>query len=313
VSATLWNAIIQYATQELPPIAWEVPPGISFVDVCDPSGQLPTRICPIVVSEVFLNGNEPTQFDSLYQASKINRETELLATVFTPPELIEERVYMQIPPIASQWAQENEIPIPPESYDVIAMPPINEAAKITEPQMFTSVSGEIQIMGTASGDDFISYRLQAGQGLNPLAWVQISSDSSDPIENGLLATWDTGEQNGLFALQMIVLRENRKVDTTTIQVTVDNQSPEVSISYPEDGQIFEFEFGKDITLRAEASDNIGLKSVIFYIEDQELVRQSQPPFAIPWRATLGEHTLRVEVLDLAGNTSEVSINFSVVE
>jgi hypothetical protein len=179
--------------------------------------------------------------------------------------------------------------------------------------MFTSVSGEIQIIGTASGDDFISYRLQAGQGLNPPAWIQISADSTNPVENGLLASWNTGELNGLFALQMIVLRENRKVDTTTIQVTADNLSPEVSISYPEDGQIFEFEFGKDITLRAEASDNIGLKSVIFYIGDQELVRQSQPPFAIPWRAALGEHTLRIEVVDLAGNISEASINFSVLE
>jgi len=312
-SATLWNAIIQYATQDLPPIAWDVPPGISFVDVCDPSGQLPTRNCPIVVSEVFLNGNEPTQFDTLYQASNINRETELLATVFTPPELVEERVYMQIPPIASQWAQENGIPIPPESYDVIAMPPINEAAQIAEPQMFTSVSGEIKILGTASGDDFISYRLQAGQGLNPQAWVQISADSTTPVEGGLLATWDTREVNGLFALQMIVLRENRKVDTTTIQVTVDNLSPEVSISYPEDGQFFEYEPGKIITLQAKASDNIGLKSVVFYIGDQELIQQSQPPFAIPWRASEGEHTLRVEVTDLAGNTSEANINFRVEE
>ena len=115
VSAALWHAITQFATQDMPPSSWEIPPGINFVDVCDPSGQLPTRHCPIVVSEVFLNGNEPTQFDSLYQSFQINRETELLATVFTPPELIDERVYMLIPPAASGWAATAGISLPPES------------------------------------------------------------------------------------------------------------------------------------------------------------------------------------------------------
>jgi hypothetical protein len=274
---------------------------------------LPTRHCPMVVSEVFLNGNEPTQFDSLYQASQINRETELLATVFTPPELIEERVYMQIPPIASQWALENNIPLPPGSYDVLAMPPVKAAAQIAEPEMFANVGGEIEIRGTASGDDFISYRLQAGQGLNPQAWIQISADSIILVENGLLATWDTRGSNGLFAIQMIVLRSNRKVDTTTIQVTVDNLSPEVSIPYPENGQSFQYKFGQYITFQAEASDNIGLKSVVFYIGDQELIRQSQPPYAVPWRASPGEYILRVEAIDFAGNTTETRITFRVEE
>ena len=313
ISATLWNAILQYATQDFPPISWDVPPGISNVDVCDPSGQLPTRNCPIVVSEVFLTGNEPTQFDTLYQAYQVNRETGLLATVFTPPELIEERIYMQIPPIADQWAQDNQIPLPPESYDVIAMPPINDEAKISNPVMFSNVSGEIDIIGTASGNDFISYRLQAGQGLNPREWFQITSDSTNPVRDGLLTKWDTNELNGLFALQMIVLRENRKVDTTTIQVTVDNQAPDVFITYPEENQILNFEFAKDITFRVEATDNIGLDSVVFYINDEALIRQSQPPFALPWRVRSGEHILRVEAIDLAGNTRETSVNFSVIE
>lgn len=311
VTAALWHALTQYTTQALTPTSWEVPPGISQTDVCDPSGQLPTHNCPTVVSEVFITGSEPTQFDALYQAFQINRETELLATVFTPPELVEERVYMIIPPLASGWAAETGIPVPPESYDVIAMPAANPDAQIATPTMFSNVNGEIEIRGTARGSDFISYRLQAGQGLNPRAWLQISSDSSIPVENGALAFWNTEDLNGLFALQMIVLRENRKVDTTTIQVTVDNQTPEVSIPYPENGQIFTYELGKQITFRAEASDNIGLAYVIFQVDDRELIRQTQPPYAVPWLASLGEHTLRVEAVDLAGNASEINITFMV--
>ena len=68
-----------------------------------------------------------------------------------------------------------------------------------------------------------------------------------------------------------------------------------------------------ITFRAEASDNIGLESVVFSVGNRELIRQAQPPYAVPWRVTSGEHTLRVEAIDLAGNTSETSIQFVVEE
>ena len=68
-----------------------------------------------------------------------------------------------------------------------------------------------------------------------------------------------------------------------------------------------------ITLLADASDNIGLGEVIFYVDDHELIRHSQPPFAVPWRVTRGEHNLRVEAIDLAGNVSEASVSFIVNE
>jgi hypothetical protein len=193
------------------------------------------------------------------------------------------------------------------------MPAIKETVQIKEPQMFKNVSGEIEIWGTASGDDFISYRLQAGQGLNPQEWIQINEDITTPVENGLLATWDTSGLNGLYAVQMIVVRNNRRVDTNTIQITVDNQKPEVFIPYPEDNQQFIYKSNDFITLQAEAKDNIGLAAVVFYMDDRELIRQGQPPYAIPWRVSLGEHTLRVEAIDLAGNTSEANISFNVVE
>jgi membrane carboxypeptidase/penicillin-binding protein len=313
VSASLWHAVTQYAVQSFNATSWEIPPGISYIEVCDPSGQLPTRNCPSVVSEIFLDGNEPTQFDSLYQAFQVNRETGLLATVFTPPELIQEQVFMIVPPLANRWAQEANIPIPPESYDVIAMPPVIADAHISKPEMFNNVTGKIDIVGTASGEDFISYRLQIGQGLNPSAWIQISEDQITPVVDGILANWDTSEFDGLYAVQMIVLRDNRRVDSSTIQITVDNQSPTVSIPYPENNQIFDYEFQKYITLQADVSDNIGLDSVTFYIDEQEIIRQSQQPFAVPWQLDVGEHILRVEATDFAGNVSEDSINFFVIE
>ena len=112
---------------------------------------------------------------------------------------------------------------------------------------------------------------------------------------------------------MIVLRENRRVDSSTIQITVDNQSPTVSIPYPENNQIFDYEDQKYITLQADVSDNIGIDSVAFFLDEQEIIRQSQQPYAVPWQLAIGKHILRVETTDFAGNVSEENINFFVNE
>ena len=51
--ATLWNALMQIASQDLPREGWSIPAEVSVINVCDPSGMLPTAECPTLVSEVF--------------------------------------------------------------------------------------------------------------------------------------------------------------------------------------------------------------------------------------------------------------------
>ena len=188
--------------------------------VCDPSGMLPTRECPNLVTEIFLNGSEPTQGDNLFREFFVNRETGLLATVFTPPELIDKRVYMIVPDEARDWAQSVGIEVPPTNYDAIQAPPVNPYTNITAPQLFADVSGNVLILGTASGDDFQYYRVQVGKGLNPQEWIQLGEDNFSAVDGGLLAEWDTTGLSGLYAVQLIVVRNDQKVDTAVIQVTV---------------------------------------------------------------------------------------------
>ncbi len=218
--AALWNALMQAASENQPKDGWTPPPGISTMTVCDPSGMLPTRECPNLVTEVFLNGSEPTQADTLFREFSINRETGLLATVFTPPELIEKRVYMIIPDEAREWALSEGIPVPPTSYDAIQAPPINPYVNITAPSLFSDVDGKVLILGTASGDDFLYYRVQVGKGLNPQEWIQLGEDRAEPVDGGMLAEWDTTGLSGLYAVQLVVVRAEQVVDTAVIQVTV---------------------------------------------------------------------------------------------
>lgn len=218
--AVLWSALMQTASGDSPADGWTAPQGVSTITVCDPSGMLPTRECPSLVSDVFLNGSEPIQADNLYREFGINRETGLLATVFTPPELIETRIYMIVPETARDWALSAGLDIPPASYDAIQAPPVNPFANIIEPKLFAEVGGVVKIVGTAAGENFQYYRVQVGKGLNPQQWIQVGGDAIAPVEGGLLAEWDTTGLSGLYAVQLLVVRVDQIVDTAVIQVTI---------------------------------------------------------------------------------------------
>lgn len=311
-SAGLWHAIIQYALLDHPTEDWVVPPGISSTQVCDPSGLLPTADCPAVVNEVFIDGSEPTSTDTLYRAFQINRETGKLATAFTPSELVEKRIYLVLPPEASTWAQTSGLPLPPETFDVID--PVITAgtnAAINSPVNFSSVKGQIPIQGQATGKDFDFFTLQYGQGLNPVNWLQIDADVNAAVPNGKLAIWDTTGLNGLYTLQLLVVDKNQNVETATIQVTVDNQPPTVSIRFPATGSSLPLPKSRLLTLLADASDDLGLVSVEFIIDDQMILSLAVPPYVAPWTAELGKHILRVRAIDRAGNFSEATTEFLV--
>ena len=310
-SAALLHALAQYASRNTPPLGWPAPPGINSVAVCDPSGLLPTAECPNVVNEIFLAGNEPTQTDTLYRKLQINRETGRLATIFTPPELVEERVYLMVPPEAQDWAGQAGLPTPPDTYDVIlADTSILPQAHITSPAMFAYLHGKVKITGSAEGNSFSLYRLQVGQGLNPRMWLQIGPDVRSPVTDGELGTWDTQGLNGLYALQLQVIYKDQHVETALVQVTVDNHPPEINIVYPNDAQEVPKSTG-DIILQAQVSDDLALKNVEFYIDDVLVSTLTQAPFAVAWQSRSGAHTLQVKATDQAGNSSVEEIKFSI--
>lgn len=309
--AALWHAIIQYALRDLPSRDWEIPAGIRVIDVCDPSGMLATIYCPTIVPEIFIEGSEPVQYDNLYRRIPINRETGKLATVFTPPELVKEEVYLIAPPEATDWARQAGLPVPPDTYDVIYVPAeVSSDARISQPEMFSHVSGSVRFIGTASGEGFQYYRIQIGEGLNPQEWLQIGEDANKPVRNTILGEWDTTGLSGLFAVQLLVIYEDQRVERITMQITVDNIPPMIEIISPIDGQIIA---GKNATVifQAKASDNLVLKQIDFFIDEKQLSSLRQPPLTVPWAASLGEHTLRVIATDLAGNQQEAEVTFLV--
>jgi membrane peptidoglycan carboxypeptidase len=313
LAAGAWHALIQFSTRDLPARGWTTPAGVSTLKVCDPSGLLPTAQCPSVVDEVFLIGNEPTQADTLYQSFQVNRETDRLATVFTPAQLVEERVYPVYPADALDWAKASGILFAPTRYDDIPVQPLLADASFTAPAMFAVVHGRVAIHGTAAASDFASYRVQVGAGLNPTEWVQVGKEGSAPVAGGSLADWNTtSTPDGLYAVRLLVVHKDQRIETATIQVTVDNTPPKVAVVYPKPGESFAFSAVKVISLQAQVTDAAGVDRVEWWLDGKLAGTVSQSPFSLPFTAqATGQHTVLAKVFDRAGNEADsIAVEFS---
>ena len=228
--AVIWNAeeinpilmpsVFEIAHHNLPPKDWEAPAGLTSVIVCVPSGQLPDDDCPETRREWFLRGNEPTDFDNLYRRIAINTLNGKLATVFTPAEFVQERVFMIVPSEAETWAQAAGIQLPPNDYDPVPAKTNDELSQtITEPQPFTKVNGLVEIFGTLPAE-IVGYDIQAGQGLRPSEWTLLAESETTPRTREL-AQWNTEGLKGIWAIQLQGWDVNGRITRAYTIVTIE--------------------------------------------------------------------------------------------
>jgi membrane carboxypeptidase/penicillin-binding protein len=313
-AAPLWHAVMTYAlkAQNLPAQEWPVPAGIVTAKVCEPSGKRPTRQCPQIINEIFLRGTEPVSADNIWQTVAINRETGKRATVCTPPELVEERVFEILPPEAGDWMRTAELPQPPNEYDALssACMASNNAALLS-PQPFAYVHGTVDIRGIARSDaNFAFFRLQYGQGLFPTAWTQIQGDRTEQVDNDVLQTWDTTLLDGLYSLQLTVVKTDpnggpNTFDIATLQVTVDNQPPTLQLVAPTPNQALVFGKDDQVVMQAEAHDNLSLARVVFFVNNKQVDIVTVPPYSTRWKLPgPGTYTIAATAYDAAGNQAE---------
>ncbi len=305
-AAPIWHAIIRYTTRDHPREGWEIPLGISTIEVCDPSGLLPTLYCPNVVREVFIHGTEPTHYDNLYQPFLINRETDKLATLSTPLDLVEERVYLIPPSEAVEWARQAGIEQPPQEYDTLyEQTAFDPQVNISSPITFDILRGEVVVRGDARSESFRYYRLQYGQGLNPVRWVQIGEDETTSVTKGILGRWDTEGLSGLYTLQLVVVKTDGRIATAATHMTVDNQPPRIQLLSPEPGAEFTWPDDREVVIEVEVSDEISLAKVIFYLDNRPIDTVTSPPYSTRWSVgQAGEHEVYVRAYDIAGNMAE---------
>jgi len=309
-AAPVWHAVMEYALQGEEHVPFVRPDGLVERAVCALSGKLPTAHCP-TVNELFIPGTEPTEHCHVHQAFRVNRETGRLCTVHTPPELCEERVYEVYPPEADDWIAslpEDERPAtPPTEYDTIYGPSRSDAdVTIITPVPYSYIQGTVPITGNARGGDFNFYRVVFGEGLNPSEWIQIGSDHGDQVDHGVLEFWDVSGLDGLYSLRLSVVDHSMALREATIQVTVDNISPTLDLTYPENGAVYELGYDEWVNINAEVRD-YSIARVEFYVDDgpEPFAVRAVAPFNINWTIKeLGTHTFHVIAVDAAGNVTK---------
>lgn len=326
-AAPIWHAVMEYALQDQEIVPFARPEGLVERQVCAVSGLLPTEHCPLA-SELFIPGTEPTGECSIHQVFQVNRETGRLCTLFTPPELCEEHVFENYPPEAADWLasldEESRPATPPAEYDTVYGPAqADPEVAITHPSPYAYASGGvITVTGNARGGGFAFYRLAFGEGLNPGEWIQIGPDHGNQVENGLLENWDVSGLDGLYSLQLTVVDHSQALRQATIQVTVDNISPTIELTYPPEDKTYIIEKDEWVNINAEVADNYAIGRVEFYWdsgretegeEGEEGEQEERQPFAVRtvapynvnWIITAtGEQTFWAVVYDATGNRAE---------
>ncbi len=287
-AAPIWNAVMSYYLQDLPVETWQRPPGLVDVRVDAVSGLLPTEYSTGGVTELFLEGAEPKQRDNVHQVFRINRENGKLATAYTPPELVEERVYEIFPPVAADWVRENGIPQPPTEYDDSTGPAINVGpVAIIRPRPYEYVKGGVVITGNAQIDGFQLYRMEYGKGLNPPEWRQLGGDHGNQVQNGPLEFWDTaGEEEGLYTLQLTVVRGDQSIERKAVQVTVDNTPPRVDLINPEPEKAYVMEDDEWINIQVDAVDNLSMNRVEYFMNNQKVGESTVAPYSLRWNIVM---------------------------
>ncbi len=289
-AAPIWHEVMAYALRDQPEEWYLRPPGLVNVQVDSVSGLLPTDVSPSTMTEMFLEGSQPTTPDNVHQAFRINKENGRLATVYTPPELVEEKVYEVFPPEAADWVRDNDIPQPPSEYDeAYGSPVASGPVSITGPMPYQYVSGGVVITGSANIDNFAFYRMEFGQGLNPASWNQLGGDHNSPVQNGPLEFWDTGGLvEGLYTLQLTVIRHDQSFERAAVQVTVDNTPPAVTLLNPPDGKVYLMEAEEYVNIQADAEDNFSMSSLEYYLDNEKIGESTVAPYNMRWTIVMSD-------------------------
>lgn len=98
-------------------------------------------------------------------------------------------------------------PPTPPTPTVVPLPACpNANARITYPFVGMSIKGVVEIQGSANTPGFQFYKIEYGAGENPDQWSSIGDIHKQPVEDGLLGTWDTSSfPEGVYVLRLTVV------------------------------------------------------------------------------------------------------------
>ena len=153
-----------------------------MINVCDPSGMLPTADCPSLGQRGLPERQRPGAERCLYRRYAINRETGAAGDRLHPAT-IDRRpgLYLVVPPEARCMGGRHQAG--DKTCGVRCDPAAAGRSRcehhLRQDIIHRSERERCCIQGTGGGGEgFVSYRLLAGQELNPQEWLQVGRGKS---------------------------------------------------------------------------------------------------------------------------------------
>jgi len=238
ISWRSWRDFMDYAHThlQLEPKQFTRPDGVASVELCWPSGRLPSEHCPeerryegLIASDL-LGGSEEQQAalqDTWWQEIAIDSRTGLPADASTPEEFVSREVRLVLPEEETKgwdglmaWAA--GAGVLDRLGPVKGVDAVSGDVQITAPSANQRVSGELQITGRANTPGLRTYSIEWGRGTDPASWVTVMT-SNRRIAGGVLGTWNTLlAPDGDYTLRVRVDDEQFGTLRYAIPLTVDN-------------------------------------------------------------------------------------------
>ncbi len=111
----------QDQSQGLMDVGFPPPRGYQPVRLCALSGQLATNACDRVLEEWFPPSGKPAEYCRMHVLLAIDRRDSLPATPVTPPEFVEVRPFIDLPPQYAEWAAAAGLPRLPRPREKMSM------------------------------------------------------------------------------------------------------------------------------------------------------------------------------------------------
>ena len=142
-AAPIWHDVMEKLLKGRPPREFEEPPGMVRIELCADSGMRPLepsatshqapaalsaspvseqttgrrRVrCPHTVTELFIEGTEPSHIDDWHWLYTLDVRNGLLAAPGCPPQYTTQKRYTLYPAEAQDWVRWQEIPQPPRAF-----------------------------------------------------------------------------------------------------------------------------------------------------------------------------------------------------
>lgn len=314
-SAPIWRALLDYVTDrdDLPARDWPRPGDIEEFLVCEISGHLPPVADHCPTRREIVPAGTSLRRDTLWQTVEINSLTGQLATVITPQNQRRAAVYFLPPDDIIDWWTADGRPLPPSAFGDDGVTGEAPAVQLLQPPDFAYVGGLVEVAGRISEEGVLHYALAFGAGVNPQEWIEIIGVSAPATSVDLRTGWDTSELHGIYTLKLTARMDDGRTVADTRQVTLDNTPPTVVLRMSDGASVVKYPAQRVISLLADASDNLAIERVEFYLDADLLGVDRDWPYGFEYEI-LGADTLNFVALafDQVGNSAD-SVFLTTVE